>query len=190
MLRISVVTVLLFIHCITCFKLSSPAFKPSAPIPSNYTCDGENQSPPLVWENLPENTTSLALTLVDMDVPKGVTPFVHWVVSNISSDAPGMVANASLSMGGFVIGRNAFGSSTYQGPCPIGGVHRYMFKLYALRIPVNPSNRFQGDFDLDAFEKALRGLVIDHAQLIGTYARHSSDARRTCIEDGLLAAGS
>ena len=42
-------------------KLSSPAFAEGELIPSKYTCDGENVSPPLEWEGVPEQAKSLAL---------------------------------------------------------------------------------------------------------------------------------
>jgi hypothetical protein len=33
--------------------LTSPAFKPGAPIPSLYTCEGKEVSPPLAWQSAP-----------------------------------------------------------------------------------------------------------------------------------------
>ncbi len=41
-------------------QLSSSAFAQGAKIPSKYTCDGEELSPPLHIEGVPEKTISLA----------------------------------------------------------------------------------------------------------------------------------
>jgi phosphatidylethanolamine-binding protein (PEBP) family uncharacterized protein len=62
-------------------KLSSLAFAEGELIPSKYTCDGENVSPPLEWEGVPEQAKSLALIVDDPDAPSGV--FVHWLLFRI-----------------------------------------------------------------------------------------------------------
>ncbi len=62
-------------------KLTSPAFDPNQLIPSQYTCDGENMSPPLHWDEPPEGTQSLALICDVPDAP-GKT-WVHWIVYNL-----------------------------------------------------------------------------------------------------------
>jgi len=46
-------------------KLSSSAFEDGGAIPSEYTCDGADVSPPLTFSNIPENTKSLALIVYD-----------------------------------------------------------------------------------------------------------------------------
>ena len=50
----------------TSFQLTSVAFSQGSAIPREFSCEGANQSPPLVWENVPEGTQSLALILSDM----------------------------------------------------------------------------------------------------------------------------
>ena len=50
-------------------KITSPAFSMNGPIPSHYTCDGEDVNPPLLIENLPPGTQSLALIVDDPDAP-------------------------------------------------------------------------------------------------------------------------
>ena len=69
------------------FKLMSPAFGENGSIPSQYTCDGDDISPPLVWSDVPYGTKSLALIMDDPDAPDPAKPqrvYVHWVVYNIS----------------------------------------------------------------------------------------------------------
>jgi phosphatidylethanolamine-binding protein (PEBP) family uncharacterized protein len=41
--------------------LNSPAFQPNGHIPSKYTCEGEDVSPPLAWEGVPNGAKSLVL---------------------------------------------------------------------------------------------------------------------------------
>jgi len=52
-------------------QLTSPAYAEGAVIPAQYTCDGENISPPLKWSNVPQGTKSLALIVEDPDAPVG-----------------------------------------------------------------------------------------------------------------------
>jgi Raf kinase inhibitor-like YbhB/YbcL family protein len=71
-----------------CPTASAPprhAFADDATIPERYTCDGENLSPSLFWEEPPEGTVSFALTMVDPDAPGGL--FVHWVYFDIPGEA-------------------------------------------------------------------------------------------------------
>ena len=56
------------------FALVSPAFAPGGEIPRRYTCQGEDISPSLAWTGLPPGTKSLALILVDPDVPDPAAP--------------------------------------------------------------------------------------------------------------------
>jgi len=61
--------------------VSSPAFQEGDKIPTKYTCQGQDVSPPLAWSQPPEGTRSLALIMDDPDAPGGV--FTHWVLFNI-----------------------------------------------------------------------------------------------------------
>ncbi|MCK5387038.1 MAG: hypothetical protein KAJ39_07620, partial [Gammaproteobacteria bacterium] len=42
-------------------SISSDAFKNSSNMPVDYTCDGDDHSPALLWKGLPEGTRSIAL---------------------------------------------------------------------------------------------------------------------------------
>jgi Raf kinase inhibitor-like YbhB/YbcL family protein len=69
--------------------LNSPAFKQDGQIPSKYTCEGDDLSPPLAWNGVPEGTKSLVLIIDDPDAPDPKAPqrvWVHWVVYNIPPD--------------------------------------------------------------------------------------------------------
>src|SRR5262249_33350897 len=64
-------------------SLNSPAFQQNGHIPSKYTCDAEDVSPPLAWEGVPNGAKSLVLIIDDPDAPDPKAPkmvWVHWVV--------------------------------------------------------------------------------------------------------------
>src|SRR5258705_4523741 len=73
--------------------LNSPAFSPDGTIPTKYTCDGDETSPPLEWSGVPDKAMSLALIVDDPDAPDPAAPkrrFVHWLLYNIPPDARGL----------------------------------------------------------------------------------------------------
>ena len=144
-------------------KLSSTAFQSNGFIPSKYTCDGRDVNPPLVIENVPPGTKSLALIVDDPDAPMGT--WVHWVSWNIDPDIKEIKENDTPI--GAVAGINDFNKKSYGGPCPPSGTHRYFFKLYALDKALDlPSGANKA-----AVEKAMKGHVISETQIIGLYKR-------------------
>jgi phosphatidylethanolamine-binding protein (PEBP) family uncharacterized protein len=76
--------------------LSSPAFQQNGHIPSKYTCEGEDVSPPFACEGVPDGTKSLVLIINDTDAPDPNAPkmiWVHCVVYNISPDSESLPKN-------------------------------------------------------------------------------------------------
>ena len=59
-------------------NISSSAFSHNGNIPSKYTCDGANISPPLSFSEVSPQTKSLALIVDDPDAP--AKTWVHWLV--------------------------------------------------------------------------------------------------------------
>jgi hypothetical protein len=114
-------------HEVGNMKLTSSAFENEGSIPSEFTCDGDDISPPLTISEVPENTKSLALISDDPDAPVGT--WDHWVVFNIPPDTR-EIAKGTEPPG--VAGKNSWGRTGYGGPCPPSGTHRYFFKLYSL----------------------------------------------------------
>lgn len=144
------------------FKLSSPAFQTNGTIPSMYTCDGINISPPLTISGIPENTVSMAMVLYDVDAP--IRPFTHWVVWNI----PANLTDVSEGSGGtFTQGTNSLGKIGYFGPCPPNGIHHYFFKLYSLDY--YPS--LESSTTRTNLENVIKDHIIDVATLEATYSR-------------------
>lgn len=155
--------------------LSSTAFPAGGNIPSQYTCDGANISPPLSWTGVPPATKSLTLIIDDPDAPDPAAPrttWVHWVVYGISPDTFGLPEGVGLRAlcADARMGLNDWKKPGYGGPCPPVGRHRYFHKLYALDA-VLPD---LGNTNKAALEKAMENHVIEHAELVGTYQRARS----------------
>lgn len=108
-------------------RLTSSAFGDGGRIPAKYTADGDDISPPLYIESVPERTKSLTLVVDDPDAPVGT--WDHWVIWNIPADTKEI--KEGISPEG-ISGRNGWGRLGYGGPAPPSGTHRYIFKLYAL----------------------------------------------------------
>ena len=150
--------------------LTSSAFSDGAAIPTKYTCDGDETSPPLQWSGVPDRAMSLALVVDDPDAPDPAAPkrrFVHWVLYNIPPDARGLSEGATRGKlpPGALEGSNDFNKRGYGGPCPPIGRHRYFFTLYALDTSladVSAPTRSE-------LEAAMKGHVIEKAETIGTY---------------------
>jgi Raf kinase inhibitor-like YbhB/YbcL family protein len=140
--------------------VKSPAFGNNETIPSKYTCDGEDINPPLGIENMPEGTQSLVLIMDDPDAPMGT--WDHWVVWNIPP--AGEIAEDSIPG---TEGMNSFNRTSYGGPCPPSGTHRYFFKLYALDTKL--------DLDSSVRKKdvinAMQGHILAEGKIVGLYSR-------------------
>ncbi len=143
-------------------KISSPAFSNGAVIPEKFTCEGTDVNPELRISGVPPNAKSLVLIMDDPDAPPKV--WEHWTLINIPADTAVIKEN---SIPGMQLS-NDFRGVDWGGPCPPPGkVHHYNFKLYALDTQLNlPSSAKKSDV-----EKNMKGHVIDHAVLIGTYER-------------------
>ena len=151
------------------FMIKSNAFSDGELLPTEFTCDGADQSPPLDWSEPPSGTKSFALIVDDPDAPSGT--FSHWAAFNIPSSARHLAAGAGNQNEGLMAqGQNDFGKSGYGGACPPTGhgPHRYRFKLLALdvdRLEVPPGARAR-----EVETKAEQHLV-GRAELTGRYER-------------------
>jgi len=146
-------------------ELISTVFSNNQIIPKKYTCDGEDVSPPIEWRNVPENTKSFVLIVDDPDAPRGT--WDHWILFNIPPHVITLSENISRLPSGTVEGINSWGKTGYGGPCPPSGIHRYIFKLYALDVLLSLPEKATKPVIL----KAMNGHVIALAELIGKYER-------------------
>jgi Raf kinase inhibitor-like YbhB/YbcL family protein len=143
-------------------KVTSSAFQQGANIPSKFSCDGSNTSPPLQISGIPPQTKTLVLIADDPDAPSGV--FTHWLVWNIPPQT-NSIGEGSAPKG--VHGTNDFGKSGYGSPCPPSGAHRYYFKIFALDRDLDlPVGAKRGQLDA-----AMKGHVVAQGELMGRYSR-------------------
>lgn len=145
-------------------EIISPVFRDGAPIPLQYTCEGQNVNPPLNIFNPPLKTQSLTLVMHDPDAVSG--DYLHWLVFDIPPKTDTISVN-SVPVGALQ-GLNDSGKAGYSGPCPPQGtgIHRYIFDFYALDnlLNLSPSSTIQDVI------KAMKGHVLDHTALTGTVA--------------------
>jgi Raf kinase inhibitor-like YbhB/YbcL family protein len=118
------------------FRIKSTDFTEGHSIPRKFTCDGEDLSPEVSWDDAPAGTKSFALIVEDPDAPMGT--FTHWVVYDLPASAKKLNrgdGNKAVS-NGLKNGNTDFGRMGYGGPCPPKGHgrHRYYFKLIALDV--------------------------------------------------------
>jgi len=150
-------------------KISSPVFENNGQIPSKFTCDGVNISPPLKIENITREAKSLALVFDDTDAPRG--SYVHWILWNIDPGVKEIKENSVPE--GAIQGTNDFKKQNYGGPCPPRRAHKYVLKIYALdtRLDLSPHST------KTELEKAMKGHILAQDQLIGVYKRVSASKK-------------
>jgi Raf kinase inhibitor-like YbhB/YbcL family protein len=143
--------------------VSSSAFQQGQAIPTRFTCDGDNDAPPLRWDSVPEDAAALALVVDDPDAPGGT--YVHWVVLDMPVETTGLDTGAVPS--GAAQAKNSAGRASYAGPCPPSGTHHYRFTIYALSKRTGLSDGAALDKALDAVE----ATATAQGRLVGTYER-------------------
>ena len=162
------------------FVLSSPAFRNGEEIPSRYTGDGANLSPPLEWSGAPSQTRSFVLIMEDLDAP--ARPVRHWGVYDIMPERTMLPEAVGHGVKTEPLGHciNDFGHPHYDGPAPTddGGPHRYLFTIAALDvaapIPI-PKDPIADLWD------AARSHTIAETALLATYAGRHSPPRSSTL---------
>jgi len=153
----------------TAMTLSSPAFSDGQPIPVQFSCDGDNISPPLAWSDVPAGTKSFVLVMDDPDAPSGT--FRHWGAYGIDASARSLLAGAGLpSSAAASQVLNGKDQRAYAGPCPPpgSGAHHYRFKLYAVD---KAELELADDATVGSLEREATDHKLGEAQLVGTFER-------------------
>ena len=150
-------------------EIISTAFQDGETIPIRHTCSGQDISPALSWSGVPEGTVSFVLIVDDPDAPGGT--FTHWVIFNIPANTLELeeaMPTSSQLPSGALQGRNDFGRTGYDGPCPPPGTpHHYHFTLYALDVTLDLNPGASKTTVLNA----MQGHILAQAELIGIYQR-------------------
>ena len=108
-------------------RITSTAFGHQSGIPTLYTCEGKDASPPLAWTDIPAGAKSLALIVDDPDAPDPAAPkmtWVHWVLYNLPASNGGLPEGVKMLPAGTLEGVNDWKRTGYGGPCPPIGRHR------------------------------------------------------------------
>ena len=148
-------------------QIISSVFRNGAPIPPQYTCKGQNVNPPFNILSAPTGTQSLTLIMHDPDAVSG--DFLHWLVWDIPPSTESIAVN-SVPIGARQ-GLNGSQQTGYSGPCPPQGTgtHHYIFDFYALDTTLDlPDSSTMPDVI-----KAMKGHVLDHSALTGTFVAES-----------------
>lgn len=148
------------------FELRSPAFGMEERIPVEYTCNGEDVSPPLEWGDPPTGTQSFVLVVDDISAGD----LVHWVLFNVPPDTrslrEGVPKKGHLSDGSQQGTNNAL-KVGYFGPCPLPGPNRYRFRLWAIDTVLDLDD---GVMKIPV-KQAMKGHILAETELIGVFGR-------------------
>jgi Raf kinase inhibitor-like YbhB/YbcL family protein len=153
------------------FRLSSPAFDHDDDLPLRFTQDGDDVSPPLSWEGVPDGTKELVLVCEDRDGDEGVV--THWVVYGILPDEVtglpedlGDQALVELDGSELYQGLNEWDISGWSGPPSTEdrGPHRFFFQLHALDVELTQLSPGATRAEL---RSAAKGHVIATAEMVG-----------------------
>jgi hypothetical protein len=141
-------------------RLTSTDFDQGGVLDTKHGKKFDDVSPQLSWSEVPADTASLVLTVVDPHpVARG---FVHWFIDGIPPADGELPAGAGASV---TVGREL---RPYYGPNPPSGTHDYVFTLYALDAdaPELPKKT-----SVDAFLEASQGHIVATASLTGSFTK-------------------
>ncbi|MBC7691454.1 MAG: YbhB/YbcL family Raf kinase inhibitor-like protein [Methylotenera sp.] len=153
-------------------RLTTDAIDEKGYIDPRYTCDIDNSSPELRWEDAPPETAGFAILAESMEISND-GGFAHWVVYHIPKDVhhlpTGIPPQDSLP-NGIRQGLNGFRKLGYTGPCPpkTAKAMRYRFKIFALRELIEPP-------PVRATREQILALItplsLETSEVIGQYQR-------------------
>ncbi len=145
-------------------SVTSPDFGYGMRMPSESAQKNGNRPPTLVISNIPPETRSLAIQMVDPDNPAGV--WIHWLAANISPSVH--ILTATDLPTGIVIGTNDFGNCQYDGPSPPLGTHHYLIHIFALDAMLN----LKSGFNYRKLENVMWGHILQRSTLMGTFSQN------------------
>jgi phosphatidylethanolamine-binding protein (PEBP) family uncharacterized protein len=117
--------------------VSIPGLPPDYLLPTRYTCDGQDISPPVRWTGVPHDTAELAIFAINFQ-PQHGRLFFDWAVAGLSPKLRGLAAGRLPPR--IVTGRNSFGQDDFSICPPRGRRESYAVKVIALphKIPAQP----------------------------------------------------
>jgi Raf kinase inhibitor-like YbhB/YbcL family protein len=155
-------------------KVFCPALLSGKYIPTKYAHrgvkGGQNISLPIAWTEVPPDTKSFLVTVVDLH-PKARN-WVHWMVIDIPATHREIPERASgertLLPGAARELRNSFGDMGYGGPQPPrgSGPHPYEITVWAVKDETLPLGPFA---TLGECTQALQGKNLASASVTGLF---------------------
>jgi len=157
------------------FSLQSPSFVDGGTLPTEFTCDGSGQSPPLAWSGAPPGTAAYALVVQEADAPpvgNVAHPITEWLLYNMPlnvTQLPAGVPPRPLLTNGSQQGLNSQQTVGYLGPCPGHGdpPHHVTFQLLAQDGYVT----LETAAVVQDVQTALNGHTVGQALLTATFQR-------------------
>jgi hypothetical protein len=147
------------------FALFSPAMHSYGYMPEKYVgtnpngnCKGQNVALPLSWSNVPANTKSFAITMLD-PAARGGLGFVHWVAYDIPADKKGLKEGEANSDTAFGAGKNGAGKVGWAGPCPPPTDYPHPYTITLLATDIAPGT-LQAGMNRDQLLAALQGHTL------------------------------
>ena len=135
---------------ITCFD-----FNDGEEIPKRCGYKHGNEIPAIAFENIPDETSALAIIMDDPDAMAAVGKvWVHWLLYNNAKDL-----DFSIN------GKTDFGETKYGGPAPPDGRHTYIFKGYALDAHLE----LKTGYSKQELEDVMKDHILAEAKLTGTF---------------------
>ena len=164
-------------------SVTSPAYEEDGRFPHQYTCHGEDLSPPLEWTGVPEGAMSIAVVFEDLD--GALRNWAHWLLYGVPPDGTGFeegASNKGLLPTGAKEGTNDDKIRGYGSPC-LGSIrklrgsggttkdgtpaHRFVFTVYALDMELDlapGATRYE-------LLRAIDGSILAGGKLAAKYAR-------------------
>lgn len=143
--------------------------------PANKIDDIPVVSFPIQISDVPAQTKTLALTLLDWDaIPVGGFAWIHWIAANIPADTTeipadnsqnpqaAMVQGRNSTAGKIINNTNPITAFRYNGPQPPDKNHNYRLTMFALDTKLNLKNGFW----LNDMQREMHGHIIDTAEFI------------------------
>jgi Raf kinase inhibitor-like YbhB/YbcL family protein len=149
-------------------KLESTAFENNKSIPTKYTCEGRNISPPLNWTGAPKDTKSFVLFMEDPDASG--SGFKHWCAYDIPAKMTTLKEGVSGETTQFRQTKNDAGDPGYAPPCPPKGesTHHYKFSVWALDVDQLDVSK---NASYDRVREEAKGHKLAGARLTGLFER-------------------
>lgn len=151
------------------FTLTSTVISEGGVIPTMYSCQGVNVSPPLAWTGGP---SAPGYAVVFTDITSPANPFLHSIIWDIPGATTSLPENvAKVAEPPVPAGAKqplGYDNQTrgYLGPCP-GSMHTYEYALYAVdEYPLS-------GVTLQSGRAAVRSAILAHdtasARLTATF---------------------